>query len=318
MRPIVLHVGYHKTATTYLQRTVFPAHPEILYLGKPWATPELKRLVLEWQFAPSLQLDPDVYRTSFAMQIDKLAADSSRLPLISQESLHSGPNWDGGHVPEMARRIRATFPQARILLTIRNQTSLIESLYKHYVYLGGTLPFEKYLHESVHARCGLLAKLEYDRVIALYRSLFGSEHVGVMLHEDLNARLEEALSGLQHFIGLVQPFDAMRSRVNVSAGPRSTAVIRRINLLLARDFEQQYYQAAAARPSGPADRLRRALARQALKLPRGRGSILRAEDRRFIRRHFAASNARLADQLGRDLAELGYAVEEPRSASVAA
>jgi len=40
-RRVAIHPGFVKTATSTLQRHVFPRHPEIAYLGLPAPTAEL-------------------------------------------------------------------------------------------------------------------------------------------------------------------------------------------------------------------------------------------------------------------------------------
>ena len=36
MKKLIVHIGYHKTGTSFLNRKFFPIHPDIFHLGKPY------------------------------------------------------------------------------------------------------------------------------------------------------------------------------------------------------------------------------------------------------------------------------------------
>src|SRR5215218_3260160 len=76
MRPL-LHIGYHKTGTTWLQRRVFRnAEAGFSFVGKP------KALRLALVVAEPLGLEPEVAREAFEPGIRR-AQERSLVPVLS-------------------------------------------------------------------------------------------------------------------------------------------------------------------------------------------------------------------------------------------
>lgn len=96
----VVHVGYHKTGSTWLQRAVFPLLDGIRY-------------------EPGYERGP--------------VADGT---LVSREGL-SGTLWGGETGLEIAERLATDAPGARILVFVRRQEDMLASIYGQYVNEGG-------------------------------------------------------------------------------------------------------------------------------------------------------------------------------------
>jgi hypothetical protein len=212
----------------------------------------------------------------------------------------------------MAEKLKNTFPEARIIVSLRNQLSFIKSFYKNYVNLGGKQNFHAYLYESFECHYGLLPKLEYDRFLGLYHELFGEDRVHVYLFEDLIRDPEQVLRGVQDFLGLTEPFVYQDEQLNVGLSPLATAIIRQLNRLSTKDFAQHYFQITALRGYSRRDYLRNQLAQRIRKVAGSKmlyslgPDLLEPEDVSYINEHFAASNRRLSAMLGRDLRKSGY------------
>src|SRR3546814_8368538 len=81
----------------------------------------------------------------------------------------------------IADRLRETFPDARILIVIREQRALIRSMYSQHITDGGTGTLGRFLNRP---EPGLGRKpwfdpevYAFDRLIAYYCGLFGAERV---------------------------------------------------------------------------------------------------------------------------------------------
>lgn len=122
---LFLHIGLHKTGTTFLQRTVFPHWPGIDYLGKPYA----------------------------ANHLEKWVCRSSSKVLMSNEQFSSAPvgpllidrpaSW-AAHRMRCLERVHALFPEAAILLSVRPQADLVLSLYCQCLCFGGDFEMDSF------------------------------------------------------------------------------------------------------------------------------------------------------------------------------
>ena len=96
--PLALHIGYHKTATTYLQEYVFNSHPEIIYLGFPWINKKLNSFFVRYKFSHDIDYQPDLFRKNFSSIIRNILEEKTyekgqypdpKLILVSNEGLHN-------------------------------------------------------------------------------------------------------------------------------------------------------------------------------------------------------------------------------------
>ncbi|SFR84403.1 sulfotransferase [Sphingomonas jatrophae] len=200
MRPIV-HIGYHKTATTWFQQSVYPASASHYAL-------ERKAIRAALIYPSAYEFDPVAARHA-------LASPDGRPVLLCEEGL-SGYLHNGGlngHLSRtVAERIHATFPDARIVISVRAQPAMIAAVYQQYVRGGGTYLPHRYLFPDQYLR-GAFAEshrvprfsfdhFAYDRLVAHYDALFGAENVHVLLHEQLCAEPAVALQRLCAATGL--------------------------------------------------------------------------------------------------------------------
>lgn len=290
MRPIV-HIGYHKTATTWFQRSVYPHAVSHRWIPRA----RTQEALLD----PSgLTFDPDRARALL------MEGDDGRPPLLCEENL-SGYIHNGGlHgflPPEVAERIRIVLPEARIVVFVRSQVSMIAACYRQYVRGGGTHGVHRYLFPSLYLT-GAYAQpfkvprfsfdpFEYDRLIGLYDGLFGRENVHVYAFEDLAdpvAMLGRMEADLDLKLDRAQVrFDRPNAAWNDALLPAALA----LNRFTARTVEDK--EPVASVPGfyvvrlGVLNALSRILTRR-----KGR-PLLGAGLERWIEGRFAASNARL-------------------------
>ncbi|HEX4736213.1 MAG TPA: hypothetical protein VH331_01495 [Allosphingosinicella sp.] len=292
MRPIV-HIGYHKTATTWFQRSVNP-HA----LSHRWI-PRVR--VQEALLDPSgMAFDAEKAR---ALLID---GDGGRPPLLCEENL-SGYIHNGGlHgflPPAVAERIHAVLPDAQIVIFVRSQVSMIAACYRQYVRGGGTHAVHRYLFPTLYLR-GAYAQpfkvprfsfdhFEYDRLIALYDALFGRENVHVYPFEDLSDPAA-MLARMETDLELRLDRDRVRfDRPNASWTDALLPVARVLNHFTARTVEDKEHVAHIPGFYVARSALLSALGRV---LPRRKGSpLLGTRLERWIEGRFAASNARLRE-----------------------
>jgi hypothetical protein len=172
---IFVHIGLHKTGTTFLQQHFFPRWPTLQFYHK---TVPLREV---------------------------LAAPTGQKVLISNEGLWCGGAYrqppgdawwaalgDRRVQAESIARLREFFPEARVLVSFRRHSDLILSLYLQYVQKGGTLPLKKFF--DVDGDGGLLGKqsLSFRHVIETIDETFTARPF-IFLQEDLRDDLEGTL-----------------------------------------------------------------------------------------------------------------------------
>ena len=301
--PPLVHIGYHKTGTSYLQKKLFTdeAHFTI-----PWGA-QSTMAVEHFLLAHPMRFDPEAVRGEFYAAI---AEGDTRIPVISQEALSGRPVRGVYYADQVARRIRAAFPDARILIGIRQQEAMLESLYFQYIRMGGTDRLETLLGANTD-RAGYrptfrLDHLEYDLMIEHYAGLFGAQNVLALPLELLAADPAEYVARINGFLGLDWAPEMSRQAVNARRSDRVMQLERRLNMIL---------PPPANRPKTYAEtpliyRMRNRVLRLLDRADRGRtGSTTDAMSQLIdthLGEYFCASNRRCADRTGLDLQALGY------------
>ena len=299
-RPIV-HIGYHKTATTWFQRQVWPAATSHEFV--PRAVTQKALL-----FPPGMHFDPAEAR-------EQLGIDARARPvLLSEENLSGYPHNGGLHGlvgPEMARRILATLPDAQIVIFIRNQRDIVRATYAQYVAGGGTWSLRRYLGGKA-GRHGALTRpykapvfewehFAFDRLVAHYEALFGRDSVHVYPYEWLEEP-EAFLIRLRRDLSLALPLKiATRPRTNRSLGREALFALRFANL-----FTRQSVINKTTLIDLPGGQFLRHAAKWLVKRLPARRLRLPDDIAARVEAFYGESNARLAASRNLPLATLGY------------
>ena len=299
----IVHIGYHKTATTWFQQHVWPTATSHDWISRPTAQ-------AAFLATPGLHFDAGDAAVTLEL------ARRERPVVISEENL-SGYIHNGGlHgmvAPEMAHRIRAVLPDAHIVIFIRNQREIVRASYAQYVSGGGTFGLARYLDSHRHLRGALTrpwkapafewTHFEFDRLIAHYDTLFGRGSVHVYPYELLRDRAA-LLVRMRRDLGVTIPLGVEQGggTANVSLGAAALRVLRFANLFTRQSVVNTSYLIDL--PGGQV--LRHAVKRALALLPAGRFTLPDATLRQIDER-YAWANRRLADLRPElPLEELGY------------
>lgn len=193
--PILLHVGYHKTATTWMQRSLFT--PQHGYRQIADHADVFTHLVQPH----GLRFDPAPLRALLGRRLAETA--TAEVPVISSEIL-SGHPFQGGHESDVyAERLHRVIPDARILISIRAQMKILPSVYMQYLLRGGTMPYDRFFEGADEiGYFGFTPQhFEYDLLVARYQALFGRENVYVQTQESLAHDMQAAARRLAGFAG---------------------------------------------------------------------------------------------------------------------
>ena len=122
MKKLILHLGLHKTGTTYLQRAVWPRWPGVEYIGKPTPRP----FATPWDALAQLPGD------TFLLSSEGFTGSLVR-------SYHRHQSWlelCRRNLEALADRVSGHY-DLRLILTLRPREEWALSIYKHYLKYGG-------------------------------------------------------------------------------------------------------------------------------------------------------------------------------------
>jgi hypothetical protein len=316
MRKTLIHIGYHKTGTSWLQRYLFGRRDR----GFAPIAPE-NGLTLK-QSAKFLShyfvYDEDGKLLSpFKSRADEVRAllpellpGEAKVPVVSAERLSGNPHSGGFDSKTIAARLAEIFPDGRILIVIREQASMILSTYFQYLKIGGTAPLRAYLTQAYDGRLPGFGPthLEYHRLIDHYQGLFGRDNVLVLPYETFRNDAQAFVAALADFaeaeVDAALEYDAEPNKGH----PRLVEYRTRfLNPLICRSSVNSYSALALPNAVKPARWLRQAMA-NVLPAAAERRFVdkLRAEIKETIGDRYADSNARTAALIDVDLKAMGY------------
>lgn len=179
LRTPLVHIGFPKALSSWMQKSLFK--PEQGFLN-----------VLDSLCTTISVIDPTPFRFDESLCIrfieESLAKNNggnNLVPVCSAEALIGNPYCGGFNAKQNADRIKQLFPDARILLIIREQRQLMRSLYKTMVVWGMPHTIKRLLNprDASLAPQFNLDFLRFDLATAYYQQLFGKDNVLVLPYE---------------------------------------------------------------------------------------------------------------------------------------
>jgi hypothetical protein len=290
--PLLLHVGLPKTATTFLQRTIFEHTPDLIYVHRQGPDEKhLGRCLWCCQRVGEEKLAATLTETNASIgRIHQKRQTKARTMLISEESISMGRMeiWDGsGPTPGRVAARTAAFARSgdlphrsvKVILGVRRQDQWLASRYAQSASefdQPGEGDFEKRAREICAG--GLDASLQWLDYAEARRQLLGAlgeESVFIVPMELLGAAPRRLMERMGHFLGGVPLADV--------------------------------YSRAEQNPRMPMRRNAKSTGPNSWKLRRTETSItLSKSTTDVIRERFKDSNEELSEAIGVDLQSLGY------------
>lgn len=197
--PLLIHPGFHKTATTWLQKTVF-------------ADPRVFRNLLTHEDVDAIFLQPrdgeyDPDAACAEIERRRAGAVPGQAEVISSEILSGNILYGARDRSAIADRLAALAMPAKILLTVRAQRPIAKSIYTQYVKRGGRLGLTEYL--SFQPEPGFFwfepEMLDFGSLAQIYADRFGAQNVLVLPQELLRKDSKAYLRHLFAFVGIDRP-----------------------------------------------------------------------------------------------------------------
>jgi Sulfotransferase family len=182
---IYLHVGMPKTATTFLQARCFP-----YFKGLKYQNNDIRDLVDRIIYTNPIFLDLKRTRQEFDALLRNV--DEETL-LISQERLFGNMLRNYHDNVYLASCLKAVFPNAKLIIVIRRQDELVESIYKqslqswHHQRINSFLNYRHGSFADSDDQLGLpsldVKQMDLYRYVQNYVEHFGRENVFVLPYE---------------------------------------------------------------------------------------------------------------------------------------
>ncbi len=197
----VIHVGLPKTGTTFIQNEVLEKSDQIFYVGRPYT--QEGRAFNMIQYCDDTLYDEAAVRDE--INALKRRAEGRKI-VISDEMLAGSPLFGFRNRSSIARRLHRYFPDARIVVCLRNQVDILASYFRQVTAVGwnGSVLDERYVHGTgnglsfdawqeeadwdksrrfvSHHSMMSMAYFKYSTLLDLYDQLF--DDVTVLLYED--------------------------------------------------------------------------------------------------------------------------------------
>lgn len=230
----LLHIGMPRTASTFFQNEVFPNLKEFKHLG-------VNQTHYSQAFQRLLYQDESRYVEA---EVNEALGLSEAENLVISNELFVGQSlfMVSTNRTRNAQRLKKLFPNAEIVLFLRNQADFLESLYSIGVYSGHTVKPHEFIRfdnepsDSTNPMYPTFTSSEqteqyfYSSLLRIYQSLFDKVHV--FLYEDFTADpnkfIQQFCSELN--LSLLEDID-FDKRSNSSLSARQLEYLRKTNSL---------------------------------------------------------------------------------------
>ncbi len=298
---ILIHLGYPKCASSWLQQVMFADEKTGFFA--PWGA-KSKEAKKQFINVDDSSFNADQVRKLYETGL-QAATQQNLVPLLSHEHF-SGDLTSKGWKQEVADRLYATFPEARILVIIREQKSILLSAYGQCIKFGMTPTIEEFFgtiptDEKQADYSNPIFKLDfvkYDSLIEYYQNLFGKENVLILPFELLKKNQHHFAQTILDFSNSKGSLPEKQSTRNPGYGGGKLVVKRQLNFLVPRYNKIGMH--ITGKLSAAADKI----------IPASLNERIENRWKQFIEQRvgnsFYQSNQRTSRLIGINLADLGY------------
>ena len=239
---VTIHIGLPKTGTKYLQNNIFDKIENVYYMK--WDEFYFTHVFLMLNY-----LNSYVQKEEVKQKIEHYydTFDDYHL-LISDESITTAWAY-GKNLYTTAKALKYIFPEARILLSLREQYPILESLYCQAIREGAWLSVNSFIRYD--ERFNIFNRIEhttyphidvdyfkYDDIIDVYKKEFGSDSIKILLYEKFKYDSETYIRDLSNYFNEDINLNSISSPVNVRPGVIELFLLKILNRFIYKPNRQ--------------------------------------------------------------------------------
>ncbi|WP_027370064.1 hypothetical protein [Desulfovermiculus halophilus] len=204
-KEIYFHLGLHKTASTFLQESVFPCLSNIHFIKKH----------------------------DFRSKDEIIASSPDKRFLLSRELEPEQEKY-----MRKIREVAVRYPDTRPILILRSHGRMIKSKYKYYIRKHGCKHFDHFFDLQNDTGVVKIRNLDYCQKIRILEKHF-AHPVFVMFQEEFINKPFAAIDALADYVGAdYRPEDIQISAKNASFSEKQLRLIRKFNQLSTHDHSR--------------------------------------------------------------------------------
>lgn len=289
----IAHIGFPKTATTFLQRSVFPAIKGVNYIDYHTSVELLSSLI----YLDDLDYSPKVVEENLKSHL----SDSPNL--MSFEGLCGAPFiYKGLGRSAIAGRLKE-LGFNKVIITLREQESLIDSIYRQHILQGGVVRFKDFIDIdgkfNLYNRSFNLEYLNYYKLIKLYREVFGTQSVIVLSHKELVTDQQSYVRKLVDFIHRGSPeLEISKRSENPALTNLSINLLRIVNHFIFTSLKPNHLIWNKISTRYVSKGFQAILDPYFFRIISSKKSYVKPKEREFLAEYYAQGNKQLAELLG--------------------
>lgn len=235
MKEVYLHIGLHKTGTTFLQLNIFPGLKNIKYisvLNHMNNTSEYKEELIRVfkKTVPNNKMAEKDIEDAKKL-VEKCFTEEKNLTsyeIFSHQETRLNIEYKKDRI-KILQDLQKIFEgyKIKIILGLRRQDRIINSEYCDYIVWGGTGKFQEFLAERDEKTYYDIYR--YSKYIDKIYEIFGENEVFIYRYEDFIENKTDVLSKLMEFIGEKEIPEYTEKVVNRGYGKVQVDIAKKLN-----------------------------------------------------------------------------------------
>ena len=205
---IYFHIGYPKTATTFLQKNLFRKHSQINYLSRHYGNEDssLTKILNDIFYLNDKKFSQN--KKHLKKILKKIKFAKSKVNLISEEDVLCHKATKNNNIYKTLKRINFIFNdrehQVKYFFFIRKQNEIIISYYRqfYFSYFSKHYPrFDEFIDSrNKKVPSEILGSFKYYKFYLFLKSVTKKANIKIFLYEDLKYDVLECLKNLCKYL----------------------------------------------------------------------------------------------------------------------
>lgn len=221
---LIIHLGIHKTASTFFQKKIFNNLTNYKYLSRD-SLKEFKEYILN--------TDEFYFDEETAFNLYKSIDKSALNVIISDEDFYGLPFSGGTNRKRNLDRLLATFKERinlKFIVCLREQESLLNSLYLQYIKTGGVASTKRFLTSNKSPLFISITYFQYDKYLQYMASNIGEKFICCLFYEDFRVNKRSVINQIESFLETKYITKLQENKKsNYSVNYRFVGIIRFLN-----------------------------------------------------------------------------------------